>query len=83
MDEVLDACGLQVVHAGGSTGYDKHGAAVEILEGGDGILSILVVAGADDHDVGLGFKGSVDTFFDGLEAEVVDDLVTGAGQEVT
>ena len=35
MDEVLDASSLQILHAGRSTSYNKHGAAVQILEGRD------------------------------------------------
>ena len=69
MDEVLDAGSLQVVHAGRSTSYNKHRTAIEILEGRDGIFGILIIAGADNHDVGLSLEGSINTFFDGLEAE--------------
>ena len=82
MDVVLDAGGLEVFHAGGGTGYDEHGAAIEILEGGDGILGILIVAGADHHDISLSLQSSINTLLDRLEAEVVDDLVSGACQEV-
>ena len=41
---VVDALSLEVVHAGGCSGYDKLCAAVEILEGCGCKLCILVIA---------------------------------------
>ena len=71
MDEVLNACSFQVVHASGSAGNDEHGAAIHGLEGGYGILGVLVVAGAEHHNIGLGSHGGLYTLFYGSEAEVV------------
>ena len=34
MDKVLDTGSLQVVHASRSTGYDKHGTAIQSLKAG-------------------------------------------------
>ena len=82
VDEVLDACSLQFLHACGSTGYDEHGATIECLEGGDGMLSIFVVARAENHDVGLGSHSSLNTLLNGSEAEVVDYLIACASEEV-
>ena len=82
MDEILDASGLEVFCAGRCSGYYVEGTAVQILEGGDGVLGILVVARADDYDVGTSLERLVDTFLDGSEAQVVYHLVTGSSQEV-
>ena len=56
---ILDACCLQVVGASGCTGHHKHSAAVQILVGRDSVLGILVVAGAQHHDVGACFLRAV------------------------
>ena len=82
MNEVLDACCLEVFRASRCACHNVEGAAVQILEGRDGVLSVLVVARADNNDVGTSSKGCVNAFLYGLEAEVVDDLITGGGQEV-
>ena len=82
MDEVLNACSFQVVHASGSAGNDEHGAAIHGLEGGHGILGVLVVAGAEHHDVGLGSHSGLYTLLYGSEAEVVDYLIACASEEV-
>jgi hypothetical protein len=41
---MLDAGSLEFFHASRSTSYDEHGATIHSLEGGYGILGILVVA---------------------------------------
>ena len=43
VDEVVDACGLELVHAGWCAGHYKLSAAVEGLEGFGGESGILVV----------------------------------------
>ena len=44
MDEILYASSLEILHASRGTGHHKHGAAIQVLEGRDGVLSILIVA---------------------------------------
>ena len=82
MDVVLDAGGLEVLHAGRRTSHDEHRTAIQILEGRDSVLRVLIIRRTDHHDVGTGSEGSVDTFLYGLEAEVINHLVTGTSQEV-
>jgi hypothetical protein len=82
VDEVLDTCGLEFLHASGSTSYDEHGATIHSLEGGHGILGILVVARAEHHDVGLGSHSSLDTLLYGSESEVVNHLIACTSEEV-
>ena len=82
MNEVVDADSFEVVHAGRSTGNDKFCAAVEIFEGCGSEFGIFVVARAEDNDVGSGCESGVDAFFHGLEAVVVDNLITGTAEEV-
>ena len=85
MDEVLDAGSLEVLAASGSACDDEDGLGVGSLEGIVGrntVFGILVVAGAEHHDVGTGLDSSLNTFLNGGEAEVVNDLVTGSGEEV-
>ena len=82
MDVVLDAGSLQILHASRSTGYDEHRTAIQILEGRDSILGILIVARTDDHDIGLGLESGINAFLNGLETEVIDYLVTSTSQEV-
>ena len=44
VNEVLNACCFQFIAAGRSSGYDEHGTVVEILEGGDGVSGIFIIA---------------------------------------
>ena len=82
MNEILDACSLQVLRASWSTCHHKHGTVVEILECRDGIFSILVVRRANHHDVCSSSQGSIHTFFHCLEAQVVNHLVACSSEEV-
>jgi hypothetical protein len=43
MNEVLDAGGFEILHAGRGTGDDEHRTAIQILEGRDRVLSILII----------------------------------------
>ena len=82
MDEVFDACCLQVFHASRSTCYDEHSTAVQCLECRNCMFSIFVVAWTDNHDVGISLHSSFYTFFYGCETEVVDYFISGTSQEV-
>ena len=82
MNEVLDADSLEVVGASGSAGDNKFGTTVEVLECSGSELGIFVVAGAEDDDIGALGESGVNTLFYGLEAEVIDDFVTCAAEEV-
>ena len=82
MYEVLYTGSLQLVHACGSTGNDEEGTVVEILEGGDGIGGILVVARTENHYVGSSLQGCVNTLLHCVETEVVDNLVSCTSEEV-
>ena len=82
MYEVLYTGSLQLVHACGSTGNDEEGTVVEILEGGDGVGGILVVARTENHYVGSSLQGCVNTLLHCVETEVVDNLVSCTSEEV-
>ena len=79
MNKVLNACCFEVFCASGSTCYDVESATVQILEGRDGILCVLIIAGANDNDVGTCGEGCINAFLNRLEAEVVDDLIASGG----
>ena len=82
MYEVLDALGLEVVGAGGSAGHHELGAAVEQAECLGGESGVFVIRGAEHHDVGTLLHGGVDAGLHGVEADIVDNLVAGAAEEV-
>ena len=82
MDKVLYAGGLEIVHAGWGSCHDEHCTTIEILECGYSIFSILIVARAEDNDICTCCQCSVNTFFDSLETEVVDNLVASTSKEV-
>ena len=73
MNKVLDACCLEVFCASGGASYNVESATVQILEGGDCIFGIFVIAGTNDNDVSACGECCVNAFFHCLEAEVVDN----------
>ena len=83
MDKVLDTCHFQLVHASGSAGYDEHGAAVQGLESGNCIFRIFIIARTENHNIGFSRHCSFHTFLYGRETEVVNNFISGTGQEVT
>ena len=82
MDEILNTSGLQVFCTSWSTSYNKHGATIEVLEGRDSILSILIVTGTNNHDVSTSLEGGINTFLYSLEAQIVDNLIACSSEEV-
>ena len=82
VNKVLDASGLKILHASRSTSNNKHGATIQVLKCRDSVLSILIVRRADHYDIGLSLERRINTLFYGLEAEVVNHLITGTSQEV-
>ncbi len=82
MNEVIDAGSLELVGACGIAGNDKFGTTVEILVCLGSEDCVFVVARAEHHNIGLLGESCVDTLFNGIEAEIVDDFVACATEEV-
>ena len=84
MDEILQASLFEDVGgAFGVTGQHHDGVVLQLLVDLEGVaFTIFLVGRADDQNLGLHLAGGGDTFVQGLEAWVVDDLEAGAGEEV-
>ena len=81
-DEILDALRLELILAGGRSGHDEDGPAVEQLVGFGGERRVVVVRCADYDDVGFRLDGGAYPFLDAVEISVVLHADAGAGEEV-
>ena len=82
MDEILDACALELLAACGCACNHEEGFSCELFIGRNCILCVFVVARTYNHDVRFGLYGGLDAFVYCCEAQIVDNLVTGNSEEV-